>query len=262
MNQTILEKQRTIRCKTPIVLLSIVSLVFTALSCITYFVNYHWEYNDGNSYYEMEVGFPSVFELISLLLSVAPYILFVLYILKFHKEFKATILVPITLGLIAFNYLFYYIESAIFGYDIYFRDLIFDIVIIVAFGLATFGALKGFNKKVFLIIAMVVGLLVEVLSILNIFNAIEWYLEDGLYLYLFTWTIGVLGTIAFYIAILLFALKNRIPAIISTLPEKEKKNAEKMNPEQALRVLKDKLDFGMITEEEYQAQRAEIISKL
>ena len=135
-------------------------------------------------------------------------------------------------------------------------------MIIVAFGLATFSALKGFNKKVFLIIAMVVGLLVEALSILNIFNAIEWYLEEGLYLYLFTWHIGVLGTIAFYIALLLFALKNRIPAIISASPEKEKKNAEKMNPEQALRVLKDKLDFGMITEEEYQAQRAEIISKL
>ena len=93
-------------------------------------------------------------------------------------------------------------------------------------------------------------------------NAIEWYLEEGLYLYLFTWPICVLGTIAFYIALLLFALKNRIPAIISASPEKEKKNAEKMNPEQALRVLKDKLDFGMITEEEYQAQRAEIISKL
>ena len=35
-----------------------------------------------------------------------------------------------------------------------------------------------------------------------------------------------------------------------------------MNPEQALKLLKDKLDLGMITEEEYQAQRAEIISKL
>ena len=36
----------------------------------------------------------------------------------------------------------------------------------------------------------------------------------------------------------------------------------KMKPEQALKYLKERLDLGMITEEEYQAQRAEIIRKL
>ena len=35
-----------------------------------------------------------------------------------------------------------------------------------------------------------------------------------------------------------------------------------MTPEQSLRLLNDKLELGMITEEEYQAQRADIISKL
>ncbi len=49
---------------------------------------------------------------------------------------------------------------------------------------------------------------------------------------------------------------------ISGIISNEKKIAEKLSPEQALRLLNDKLDFGMITEEEYQAQRNEIISKL
>jgi hypothetical protein len=73
---------------------------------------------------------------------------------------------------------------------------------------------------------------------------------------------GIIGTAALYIALLLFGLNNRIPALVSLSPEKERQKTEKMTPEQSLRFLKDKLDLGMITEEEYQTQRAEIISKL
>lgn len=54
--------------------------------------------------------------------------------------------------------------------------------------------------------------------------------------------------------------KNKIPAIIYETPEK--KNTEIRSPEQALKLLKEKFELGMITEEEYQEQRAEIISKL
>ena len=54
----------------------------------------------------------------------------------------------------------------------------------------------------------------------------------------------------------------RCKFITAGLISNEKKIAEKLSPEQALRLLNDKLDFGMITEEEYQAQRNEIISKL
>ena len=69
---------------------------------------------------------------------------------------------------------------------------------------------------------------------------------------------SILGQISFYLSLFLFAINNRIPTIMIASPEREKK----MSPEQSLQLLKDKLDFGMITEEEYQAQRAEIISKL
>ena len=186
--------------------------------------------------------------------------------MKFHNEFKATILVPVIFGLIAFAPLYYFVENLIevliHGYGIYFGEWLFDIPLIVAFVLATINALKGFSKKAFLVIAIVVGLLVEFWSIINLFKSIEWYLKEELYLYLFTRPISILGTIALYVSLLLFGLKNRIPAIISVSPEKEKKNAEKMSPEQALRLLNDKLELGMITKEEYQSQRAEIINNL
>ncbi len=262
MNQTLTPKQTNFKCKTPVIILSLVSLLLIIFSCITYFVNYDYNYNDGESYHELMVSFPSFFELLDFIIYLAPFVLFVIYILKFHNNYKATICVPITFGLVAFYPIFYTVVYALRGWGIYFRDLIFDIPIIITFALLTISALKGMSKKVFVIIATVCGLLVEAYSIINLFNSIEWYIEDEVYLYLFTWPVGIVGAILFYVAILLFGLNNRIPSIIAISPEKEKKNAEKMSPEQSLRLLKDKLELGMITEEEYQAQRAEIISKL
>ena len=90
----------------------------------------------------------------------------------------------------------------------------------------------------------------------------HYYIENSMYLYAFTSHLSIIGSTLLYISLLLFGVKNKIPSIIVLSPEKERARAEKMNPEQALKLLKDKLDFGMITEEEYQAQRAEIISKL
>ena len=61
---------------------------------------------------------------------------------------------------------------------------------------------------------------------------------------------------------LLFGLKNRIPAILYASHQKEKRNDEKINPEHALILLKEKFELGMISEEDYQAQRVDIINKL
>lgn len=238
MNQITYEhqkKQRTLSYKVPILLLSIISLVFTVLCYIAYF----------------KYDFSSVFDLISLILYITPCVLFLLYIIKFYNEFKATVIVPLIFGLIAVSPLFYCIIDMIYKYNIYFISLLFDILIIVTFTLAAISALKGFSKKIFLIIAIVAGLFVECVSFLGFLNIIFFHP---------TRFSNLLGTITFYIALLLFGLNNRIPALLSTSPEKEPSG--KADPEQALRLLKDKLDFGMITEEEYQAQRAEIISKL
>lgn len=247
------------RFKSPIIILSFVALVLRIISSISYFVNYNYV---SYGKYEMNIAFPSFVSLISLIIALAPIVLFLIYVLKFHESFKATLFVPIVFGLIAFSPIYNMIENLIMGYGFYLANLIFNLLIIVPFVLATISALKGLSKKSFTITAFVISFLICAISVIAIFSNTGYYLISEQYIYLITSHCSVLGTILFYISLFLFAMNNRIPAILAPSPEQEKKNVEKMSPEQTLRLLKDKLDFGMITEEEYQEQRADIISKL
>lgn len=261
MNQ-VLDKSKTLKCKTPITIFSLISLVCILLSRITYFVTYTGDYVDGEWVYESIVRFPTLFEILFLLADIVPCILLVLYILKFHKEFKAKIFMPIIFGAFVFSGLLIIAKSIVYRFPYDIMSYIIYLAQIIVFSLATISALKGFSKKLFPVISLCVGLVIEAYFALNFFKNISWYIEDSMFLYLFTNPMGRIGFISLFIALLLFVLNNKILPILTVSPEKEKKNAKKMNPEQALRLLKDKLDLGMITEEEYQTQRAEIISKL
>lgn len=255
MNSNIsMKRTPSLKCGAAIKLLSIIALVCTVLSRISFFINYDFENINGKRVYELTFSFPDFVALILLLVSIAPFILFVIYIFRFHNELKATVLIPIILGLLPINFMF--------GYG---RGLSFQIINLLILGacvLAVVSALKGFNKKLFIIILMSLCLLYNALSIISFFQELDWYIEKSLYLYVFTLPLNIIGSTLFCISLLLFGVKNKIPSIIKLSPEKEKARAEKMNPEQALKLLKDKFDLGMITEEEYQTQRAEIISKL
>ena len=254
---------RKIKCNSPITILGFISLICTVFSCITYFLYYDYNYvKGGNSYYELAFDFPSIISILFLLLDLAPCVLLLLYIMKFHGQYKGTVLYPIVCGLIAGYPLLSTILNVARGYGLYLLDILISLAIIVPFTLLTINATKGLNKKVYTIVATFIGLVLQLLSVISIFNSMDRYIEDEMYLYLFTNPMGIIGTAALYIALLLFGLNNRIPALVSLSPEKERQKTEKMTPEQSLRFLKDKLDLGMITEEEYQAQRAEIISKL
>ena len=247
------------KLKAPIIFLSIIALLFRIISSITYFVSYDYiKYGE----YEMTIAFPSVISLFSLIIALAPIVLFLVYTIKFHKNFKATICVPIVFGLIAFAPIYSIIRNLIMGYGFYIADLISNLFIIAPFVLATISALKGFSKKSLTIIAFSISFLLCAFSVISIFSNFSYYLRNELYIYMISSPCSILGTTSFYISLFLFAMNNRIPAVLTPSPEQEKKSSEKMSPEQSLRLLKDKLDFGMITEEEYQAQRAEIISKL
>jgi hypothetical protein len=96
-----IEKLRSqgLRFESPIIILSFAALVLRIISSISYFVNYNYV---GYGEYEMNIAFPSFVSLISLIIALAPIVLFLIYILKFHESFKATILVPIVFGLSAF----------------------------------------------------------------------------------------------------------------------------------------------------------------
>lgn len=274
MDNIVFKKNNSLKCGSEIKVLSIISLICTILSCISYFFYYDFDYINGEWVdFGLTFTFLDMFDLISLLLTITPIILLVLYIFMFHSKLKATVLVPIIFGIFGLNSIFnllfgYRYSSLLFGYR-YSRYVvpygiyrILALVILVCSVLAVKSALKGFNKKIFIIIAMAVCLLYEALSIIGFFSIMYYYIEESEYLYLFTSPMSIIGSITLYVALLLFALKNKIPSVLALSPEKERARAEKMNPEQALKLLKYKLDLGMITEEEYQAQRAEIISKL
>ena len=264
MERSVIKNNKQLKNGAAIKILAIISLVCTVASCVLSCFYYREEYDvSKNAFnYYLEVQPLYIWDLVSSVLILAVPVLFVLYIFKFYNKLKATILVPVVFGLIAFTPIYYFIENIISGYGYYGMNLILDIPIVVTFVLATISALKGFYKKVFLIIAIALGLIMEIWSLYSFFVILEWILSGAPNLSLFTMPVAGIGTIAIYISLLLFGLKNRIPVIISTPPEKEKAKIEKMSPEKALKLLKDKLDLDMIPEEEYQAQRAEIISKL
>lgn len=259
MNSNIsIKKTPSLKCGAAIKLLSIIALACTILSHISYFCYYDVEKINDEWVFELTFRFPHFTSLISLLISIAPFILYVIYIFRFHKELKATVLIPIIFGLFPLEILISFLLDG-GSYGIW---LIIDLLIFGACVLAVISALKGFNKKLFIIIPMSLCLLYNGLSIIWSFSIMNFYIENSMYLYVFTSYFSIIGSTLLYISLLLFGVKNKIPSIIALSPEKERARAEKMNPEQALKLLKDKLDFGMITEEEYQAQRAEIISKL
>lgn len=254
----LVKKNESLKCGFVIRLLSVIALVCMILSSVSYFFYYDYNEINGEWVYKLTFRFPDFMNLISLLLSRAPFVLFVLYIFKYHNKLKATVLVPIIFGILAFEILLSLLTTlndmttAIYAIE--------TLISLFAYILALISALKGFNKKIYVIIAMSVCLFMNALGIVGVFLTMNHYIANSMYLYIFTSLTRIIGDISFYVALLLFALKNKIPAIISVSAKKE--SLESMNPKQALRVLKDKLDLGMITEEEYQAQRTEIISKL
>lgn len=262
------KKNKSLKCGSAIKVLSIISLICSILSCISYFFYYVSDEKINGEWVHKLVVRPLYYwrldNILSVILTLAPVVLLVLYIFMFHSKLKATILVPIIFGIFGLNTIFNFLFD--YGYYEYFLPYgtyrILDLAILVCSVLAVISALKGFNKKAFIIIAMSVCLLYETLSLLELSGIMEYYIRDSMYLYAFTTPLYSVGKILLYTSLLLFGLKNKIPSIISLSPEKERARAEKMNPEQALKLLKDKLDLDMITEEEYQAQRAEIISKL
>ena len=253
MNQALTEKHRKLYYKTPIVILTIISLFFTFFRFLSRILF-------GDSI--------TIYSLVYLLLDVVSPIILLVYIFAFFKKFKATILVPIIFALLVVspilsivNYMEFYRRYDY--WDFWYRitplvtPLVPYIVQFIAFSLATISALKGLSNKILIVIPIGLLLLFDLKSFVSFFMYFFMYGESNL-LKLY----NEIASVTFNVALLLFGLKNRMPSVFSITSEKEKKKAGKLSPEQSLKLLKEELDLGMITEEEYQSQRSEIISKL
>ena len=241
MNQIKSNKQRVLKCKTPITVLALIALICTVLSTIIELFN----------------SSSSTSFLLYLVIDYLPSeVLLLLYIFIFFKNFKATIVVPIIFARVPATILLYAIVSSIGSYVFsHFFGLsffVFCTIIMFVFILPIISALKGLTKKAFIVIPTLLLLLFYTLSLaflLLSFNSNHSFSE----------LFSTIASIAFNTALLIFGLKNRIPSILAPSTKKGKKQ---MSPEETLRLLKDEFDLGMITEEEYRAQRFDIISKL
>ena len=260
MENTVIKNNKTLSCNSIIKKLSIIALVCTVLGCFSYSFSLRRYGNELIHKYKFTFDCPNFGEIFFLLLELIPVILFVIYILKFNNKQKSTFIIPIVFSIIPFKHLFSISFFFNLRYD-YFLFLPFPIkcIVLIAGILATISAIKGFNKKVFIVIAMSALFLLDAFAVLRIILDLGALFEHHNYFLFFKLLVNIIGIIASHASLLLFALKNKIPSLS---PQREKVKLEKMGPEKALKYLKEKLELGTITEEEYQAQRAEIISKL
>lgn len=260
MNQKPSKIIGALTCKTSIFALSLVALACTCLSFSEYFMYYE-------DYPELAFRFPSFFEIVFFILNIAPSLLLIFYVKKIFKTPKRVVTIPTIYATIAITPAFSFIVDTI-AYDRpirfilrYFqKELLFGLAIVVSYTLITIFALNGRLKKRWVLLSATVGLIMGLSLIIDVLlSLIQLHEGDIAYLYVFADLSAGIGTVILHLALLLFGLKAKIPAIIHLVnPIKVKSSS----PEQELKLLQEKLDLGIITEEEYQAQRAEIINKL
>ena len=140
--------------------------------------------------------------------------------------------------------------------------MIFVVATLVLFMFTMFSTLRGFNKKLLLIFAcstcMLYNLWICTGAVIN-----YWYhiirFSDYYTHYISVNIVAVIASILFYVMLLVFGLKVRnIPHI---WPEKTKRVIQKaLTPEQKLASLKERLELGVISEEEYKRKLEEMVS--
>ena len=228
MKEQSFNKGRPLKYKEIIVTLCVMSILAYVLSCIFAFLT------------EGMMG--SMF-LLALFQRVLLPILLLIYVFQLHDRTENSFCVPCVFLLFAFS-------------------VNFIVFIIVAYLVNV----KGYSEKKVISIPQVLGMASGFYNIIiAIIGASHYYsysYDFDLWIIFHYCTVG-LSIILFHAALLLLGLNNRITALSSIISWfSRKKKVETVNSEQALLLLQDKLDLGLISEEEYQIKRKEIINRI
>ena len=258
MNQ-ITSNRKPFKRRIPVIILSLIALIFIAVSSTRYFM-YLYVYNDyGNRVnYALELYLPDFYSLLYLITSLTPCILFTLYILKFYKNSKTNILIPIIYGFPVASALVEVIEFCIHQY---FPGIIHCVLFtaqIATFTLAIIITLNRCVNKTFPMIALIVGTVYNIYRAFIFINNLQAFIEYGQLTTLITIPLDIIGSISLYVALMIFIWNNK--AVI--IPKKSPDNEETTDFELSLTLLNDRFINGEISEEEYHIQRAEIINML
>ena len=241
MSDLDIKEQDGFKCKKTIVALSVISLVFTALSYIAKIedITLFLTWFDKNIF--------------SMLCACLPSVLLIICVSKFYGSIKTTITVPIILGL-----------SLRYILDLSVNEAI---PLIILFALAVLEVLLGFSKKIFSIISIAINMFVGIRYTIYIgysyASELEYSTENVLFILrlVVPMVICLVGEAILCVALILLISKNKIPKVVS-FSMQEKKEVQHIDPEQALRKLKNDRDLGIISEEDYQKKRSDIVRRL
>ena len=209
----------------------------------------------GYEYKEIIFCFPNMTYILKNVLLLAATFLLLIYLWKFYSCGKNKILFTVILGLISVYSLIRVLDYATNYMLVSIWTIFFLGTAVLCTLFAIFWQIGSFNKKAFIIISIVFISIFECLSLWSIIKDIELYLQYSLYL--FQNLFYFIGFASLLLTPFIFVLKNAIPDW-----KKEKIASSMPSPEEELFALNEKLELGIITEEEYQALREEIIQRL
>ena len=274
MKQDMLQTRNPLRLRIPIIIFSLHALYFSLIQFAVLILRDDHNYIYSYGGWKIEFGFPS--NLSDLLwctvyiVPCIPCILLATYVLFLYTKPKSSIVISTVFFLIAFipiyEYIIEVIDYLVSGYGmpriITPNFIIFDLPYIVAFVLTGLSVLKGLRSKVLPLTAIIVGFISEIYYFPNTIISFRHNFELGYYLYA-TYVISrCLTTFLLLVALLLFVLRNRVVPIFTHQHKKQLNKISKMTPEHALKALKENFELGIISEEEYQTRRTEILEKL
>ena len=220
----------------PAIILAVMALLFAVIGNLQRFVHYT---SDRWGDVDARFHFPNFWNLLFFLLSLAPLVLLLIYLLNLYKEKKPTAALPIIFGLVAaasffsiteifFQFLDAELDDTIeIFFEIVFDSfenflfyLFFDLAILVTFILGAIGAAKGFCKKVLLFLPAITKITVSVIYLINFLaNSFEFYMDNDWFLIAIGPIALNLSSILLCVALLVHCLKNPIPAMTKSAPK-------------------------------------------
>ncbi len=280
----------TSKIKIPVMILSIVALVGAAIKSVSRFFHYDYSYYPGKlkltPFTEIEFS-----QFLIVLITLSAFALMLIYSICFFGKPKKTFVLAIVCLLFALLYLYYFVLDYEFMLD-YLEYLIeriidgnirFSIIIdfilmiqilteplvAIAFLLLAINAFIGFRYKALTIAPIIFIAIIELLSVTYLIS----YFLNKVYFYMLSNTASIISIFALLIAILLIGLSSKKTITLTPVytyayayPYSTASAPVDMSfaqtPEQALKSLKYQFDCGMISAEEYQRKRVEIINKL
>lgn len=268
MNYPFSNTTRPLKNSGAIIAFAVIATVLSAigsLSCVARFAI------DINSFrYVLKFDYINPLSLLGVLLCIVPCILFLVYLLGFYKKSKGTVLLPVMFGVIAASKFFslitnvmnvFSLENAGFNF-ITLISWVITLVTAILYIVIALDSTKAFKNKAFIIVVAVIAILSFFISLTSFFSSYDMNARYGILPLLLLNMCQILGFALLNVALLIFVFCNKVPLLVGPSMQHTMLVMNTLSPEQSLQLLKDKYELGIITEEEYQAQRAEIIEKL